>query len=139
MPIASQSSSILGATTLDTETQQSIAMINLEKHKGGEAKESAKSDAIRRRNKCQQAKKLAEQQQQRQKTQWLSYKDATLSGNMEPVVPGRVTIAVRQKRKSQLAITPDVPCIPKCSRSNKRKEGDRPDRWETFKTRYRGY
>ena len=69
VPIASHSSSILGATTLslDHETQLSIHESNLEKMREKKAKEYAKRDAIRRRKKTQQAKKLAEQQQKRQK------------------------------------------------------------------------
>jgi len=69
VPIASQSSSILGATTLDQETQLSIHESNLEKMREKKAKEYAKRDAIRRRKKSQQAKKIAEQQQKRQRNQ----------------------------------------------------------------------
>jgi len=71
VPIASHSSSILGATTLDHETQLSIHESNgyLEKMMEKKAKGYAKRDAIRRRKKTQQAKKLAEQQQKRQKHQ----------------------------------------------------------------------
>ena len=69
VPIASQSSSLLGAITLDQETQLSIHEFNMEKMKAKKDKDYQKRDAIRRRKKNQQAKKLAEQQQKRQRTQ----------------------------------------------------------------------
>jgi len=69
VPIASQSSSILGAITLDQETQLSIHEFNSKKQKEKKDKEYAKKEAIRRRKKSQQAKKLAEQQQKRQRHQ----------------------------------------------------------------------
>ena len=46
VPIASQSSSILGATTLDQETQLAIHESNLEKMREKKAKDYAKRDAI---------------------------------------------------------------------------------------------
>ena len=138
VPIASQSSSILGATTLDQETQLSIHESNLEKMREKKAKEYAKRDAIRRRKKSQQAKKIAEQQQKRQRNQWLSYKEATLNGNMEPVVPGRVLLAVRTKRKAQLMIAPNVPCFPKFALSKFQKHEDKLIKWEKITTHCRG-
>ena len=138
VPIASHSSSILGATTLDHETQLSIHESNLEKMMEKKAKDYAKRDAIRRRKKTQQAKKLAEQQQKRQKHQWLSksYKEATINGNMAPVMLGRDTIAARKKRK---AIAPNAPCFPKFALSKFQKDKDKSDKWTTIKTHCRGY
>ena len=69
VPIASQSSSIIGAITLDQETQLSIHEFNSKKQKDKKEKEYAKREAIRRRKQTQQAKKLAEQQQKRQRHQ----------------------------------------------------------------------
>ena len=44
---------------------------------------------------------------------------------MEPVVPGRVKLAVRKKRKAQLAIAPNVPCFPKFALSKFQKHEDK--------------
>ena len=139
VPIASQSSSILGSITLDQETQLSIHESNLEKMREKKAKDYAKRDAIRRKKKSQQAKKIAEQQQKRQRQQWLSYKEATINGNMAPVMLDRDTIAVRKKRKAQLSIAPNVPCFPKFALSKFQKDKDKSDKWTTNKTHCRGY
>ena len=139
VPIASQSSSILGATSLDQETQLSIHESNLEKMREKKAKDYAKRDTIRRRKKSQQAKKIAEQQQKRQRQQWLSYKEATVNGNMAPVMLDRDTIAVRKKRKAQLAIAPNAPCFPKFALSKFQKDKDKSDKWTKTKTHCRGY
>ena len=138
VPIASQSSSILGSITLDQDTQLSIQESNIEKRREKTDKARQKRDCIRRRKKLQQQKKIAEQQQKRQRQQWLSYKDATVNGNMEPVVPGRVKLAVRKKRKAQLAIAPNVPCFPKFYLSKFQKHGDKLVKQEKITTHCKG-
>jgi len=74
---------------------------------------------------------------------------------MEPVVPDRVLLAVRTKRKAQLMIAPnapsipkfarskiaietDVPCIPSLARSYGSKEKDNSDKWDKNKIHCRG-
>ena len=58
---------------------------------------------------------------------------------MEPVVPDRVKVAVRQKRKAQLAIAPKVPCFPKFALSKFQKHEDKLDKWANITTHYKGY
>jgi len=48
---------------------------------------------------------------------------------MAPIMLDRDTRSVRKKRKAQLAIAPNVPCIRKFARSKLQKEKDKSDKW----------